>query len=113
MFRLFPLRRVPLLRHHPAPFRALPIPRTIRRLSAVPDSQEGINVAHAQFLAGAPAHTNWEGGEVADELEGVSPGSGKRALRSKLANFMLTVLRETFADFIPSFQAHPSNAKLD
>ncbi|KAK0229981.1 hypothetical protein EDD85DRAFT_775946 [Armillaria nabsnona] len=77
MFRLFPLRRVSLLRHHPAPFRALPISRTIRRLSAVPDSQEGINVAHAQFLAGAPAHTKWEGGEVADELEGVSPGSGK------------------------------------
>lgn len=77
MFRFFPLRRASLLRYHSAPFRALPVPRTIRRLSAAPNSQEGINVAHAQFLAGAPVNTKWENGEVADELEGVSPGSGK------------------------------------
>ncbi|KAK0194686.1 hypothetical protein F5146DRAFT_1185839 [Armillaria mellea] len=77
MFCLLPLRRVSLLHYHLVPFRTPLIPRTIRCLSAVPDSQEGINVAHAQFLAGAPANTKWEDSEVVDELEGVSPGSGK------------------------------------
>ncbi|KAK0460616.1 uncharacterized protein EV420DRAFT_1267886 [Desarmillaria tabescens] len=80
MFNLYSLCRVPFLRSHLVPFRAPLIPRTIRRLSAAPGSQEGIQVAHAQFLAGAPANTKWENGDVADELEGVSPGSGKRVL---------------------------------
>ncbi|KAK0224153.1 hypothetical protein IW262DRAFT_1371426 [Armillaria fumosa] len=77
MFCLLPLRRVSLIHYHLVPFRTTLIPRTIRRLSAVLNSQEGINVAHAQFLAGAPANTKWKDGEVADELEGVSPDSGK------------------------------------
>ncbi|KAK0205577.1 hypothetical protein DFS33DRAFT_779927 [Desarmillaria ectypa] len=77
MFSPYPLRRVPWMRYHSIPFRAPIIPRAIRCLSAAPDSQEGIKVAHAQFLAGAPANTKWENGEVADELEGVSPGIGK------------------------------------
>ncbi|KAK0499049.1 hypothetical protein EDD18DRAFT_1155112 [Armillaria luteobubalina] len=77
MFCLLTLRRISLLHYRSIPFHTPLIPRTIRCLSAVPDSQEGINVAHAQFLAGAPANTKWKDGEVADELEGVSPDSGK------------------------------------